>query len=290
MKTASEQAPAAGESLELGADENRFRARRLKLGFSQHEVARRAGLWQARVSTIERNLAAPFPDERARLAAVLELQEEELFPVVPGCPPSRRERLEGDALRELEARAVEMYLADEGSSYESVGTALGKSGRQVGRYLRDAGVARSQGARPKYDDPGERICAHEDCDKPFRPTRTQAAAGWGKFCSLEHYWTSSHFRAMSSERLTALHADPIRNAKWGYKRHGTTHGYGRAASAIAATRGNRPGPKSKAEKLRSQIVAAWKEGVSQPRIARRFEVSRGAVQRQLDKARALGEI
>ena len=69
---------------------NRMRARReeLRVEFSQHHVAKLAGIPQAKISLIERELVDPTPDEQGRIAKALQCTVPELWPNFEGvdCP------------------------------------------------------------------------------------------------------------------------------------------------------------------------------------------------------------
>lgn len=48
-------------------------------GLTQFELSRRTGIHPIEISKIERNTIKPYPGWRRRLAAALEVQEEEIF-------------------------------------------------------------------------------------------------------------------------------------------------------------------------------------------------------------------
>lgn len=59
---------------------NRIRDKRIKLGLSQVEVARRAHIAGPNLSTVERNRMLPWPKLRRDLARILKTTQGELFP------------------------------------------------------------------------------------------------------------------------------------------------------------------------------------------------------------------
>jgi transcriptional regulator with XRE-family HTH domain len=69
---------------------SRVRERReaLRVAFSQYHLARLTGIPQTRISLLERDLVAPTPDERERIAQALQCAIADLWPTIEG--PSRQ--------------------------------------------------------------------------------------------------------------------------------------------------------------------------------------------------------
>ena len=61
---------------------SRLRARReqLRVEFSQHHLAKLAGIPQTKISLIERGLVEPTPDEKSRIAHALQSRVTDLWP------------------------------------------------------------------------------------------------------------------------------------------------------------------------------------------------------------------
>jgi transcriptional regulator with XRE-family HTH domain len=67
----------------------RLRELRTERGWSQDELARRAGMSQATLSNIERGETQPFPATQRALAAALEMDARDLIVRLSGDPHAR---------------------------------------------------------------------------------------------------------------------------------------------------------------------------------------------------------
>lgn len=64
--------------------ENRVRELRIKQGISQTDLARRIGIAEPNLSSIERGRLMPWPKVKRKLARVLKTTQAELFPTQEG--------------------------------------------------------------------------------------------------------------------------------------------------------------------------------------------------------------
>jgi DNA-binding CsgD family transcriptional regulator len=97
---------------------------------------------------------------------------------------SARRRRPAETVGALRSQCVEMYK--QGAATATIARNLGVSKTTVGKYLEAEGVARRPpGRQAESPLPVERNCEAEGCTKIFRPRRSQALRGWGRFCSVE---------------------------------------------------------------------------------------------------------
>jgi ribosome-binding protein aMBF1 (putative translation factor) len=76
--------PEAAASGVEGAVNTKLKLALLEHGESQYAVARRLGVSETRLSRIVQGRLAPTPEERARLAEMLELDQDEVFQTAAG--------------------------------------------------------------------------------------------------------------------------------------------------------------------------------------------------------------
>jgi hypothetical protein len=126
--------------------------------------------------------------------------------------------------------------------------------------------AHADEAKRKYARPEPRVCPVTGVT--FTPTSVQVANGRGHFATLEAYWESDYLADLTSDRLRALHADPVWNARWAYSRHRSTRLFGRANKQLAEAKGKTLGPRGGLDRVqREEILSRHAAGQSQRQIA-----------------------
>jgi transcriptional regulator with XRE-family HTH domain len=170
MKTASEQAPAARESLERSAD-SPLRAERERQGLSRKELAALAGTNANALTGIENGHHPPAVDVASRLAVALGVELESIFTLVEcGCGQC------GEKLIALpRSRSSARFLPGHNSRQPDHGASVTRG---------------HQARRARLGIPEEKVC--ERCGRTFTRSevRNQSDAHWlaRKYCEGNCRW------------------------------------------------------------------------------------------------------